>query len=147
MQPAEGGRAELTPEESWRTIHATMDRAQSSMYLAGTATILLLWGVITSLWFFSQFAIATLAPISRRATRGTAARYGASWARQEWWAAQSSDTAQADGTWPAMPLAAQGSEYSFSGWRWWRRHFWFPELLECGLRARPGITYRASPSA
>ncbi len=62
MQPAEGGRAGLTPEESWRTIHATMDRAQSSMYLAGTATILLLWGVITSLWFFSQFAIAALAP-------------------------------------------------------------------------------------
>ena len=62
MQQAEGGRAGLTPEESWRTIHATIDRAQSSMYLAGTATILLLWGVITSLWFFSQFAIATLAP-------------------------------------------------------------------------------------
>ncbi len=32
-----------TPEESWRDIHETMDRARSSMYVAGTATIMLLW--------------------------------------------------------------------------------------------------------
>ena len=36
------GEAALTPEESWRSIHATMDSARSSLYLAGTATITLL---------------------------------------------------------------------------------------------------------
>ena len=62
MQEAQGGRADLTPEESWRTIHETVGRVQSSMYVAGTATILLLWGVIVSLGYLSQFAIASLAP-------------------------------------------------------------------------------------
>ena len=47
----------LTPEEGWRTIHATMDRAHSSLYLAGTATILLLWGAIMSVGYLSQYAI------------------------------------------------------------------------------------------
>ena len=62
MQEPQGGRADLTPEESWRTIHETVGRVQSSMYVAGTATILLLWGVIVSLGYLSQFAIASLAP-------------------------------------------------------------------------------------
>jgi hypothetical protein len=51
-----------TPEESWRTIHETMDRARSSMYVAGTATIMLLWAAIASLGVGSQYAILTLAP-------------------------------------------------------------------------------------
>ena len=51
----------LTPDESWSAVHATLDRARSSMYVAGTATILLLWGAIVSLGYFSQYAIATLA--------------------------------------------------------------------------------------
>ena len=55
-------QARLTPEEGWRTVHQTMERAQSSLYLAGTAYILLLWGAITSVYFFAQFAIAVLAP-------------------------------------------------------------------------------------
>ena len=50
-----------TPEESWRDIHETMYRAQSSMYLAGTPTILLLWAAIASLGVGSQYAILTLA--------------------------------------------------------------------------------------
>ena len=62
MQEAQGGRADLTPEESWHTIHETVGRVQSSMYVAGMATILLLWGVIVSLGYLSQFAIASLAP-------------------------------------------------------------------------------------
>ena len=62
MQEAQGGRADLTPEESWRTIHETVGRVKSSMYVAGTATILLLWSVIVSLGYLSQFAIASLAP-------------------------------------------------------------------------------------
>ena len=50
-----------TPEESWRTIHETMDRARSSIYVAGTAPIMLLWAAIASLGVGSQYAILTLA--------------------------------------------------------------------------------------
>ena len=59
---AEGRRPEFTPEESWRAIHETMGCVQSSMYVAGTATILVLWGTIMSLGYLAHFAIATLAP-------------------------------------------------------------------------------------
>ncbi len=62
MQESNGEAAALTPEESWRSIHATMDTARSSMYLAGTATITLLWAAIASLGVGSQYAILTLAP-------------------------------------------------------------------------------------
>ena len=52
----------LTPEESWRAINTTMDRARNSMHVAGTTTILLLWGAIASLGHVSQYTIETLAP-------------------------------------------------------------------------------------
>lgn len=55
-------QAQLTPEEGWRTIHHTLAQSQSSLYLAGTAYILLLWGGIVSIYFLFQFAIAELAP-------------------------------------------------------------------------------------
>ena len=55
-------RSELTPQEGWRTIHDTLAQAQSSLYLAGTAYILLLWGALVSVYFFALFAIAELAP-------------------------------------------------------------------------------------
>ena len=61
MQESKAEARAGTPEESWRDIHETMDRARSSMYVAGSATILLLWGVITSLGFISQYAIETFA--------------------------------------------------------------------------------------
>ena len=61
MQGTDHESASLTPQESWGAIHSTMEEARSSMYLAGTATILLLWGVIVSLGFISQFAAETLA--------------------------------------------------------------------------------------
>ena len=51
-----------TPEESWRDIHETMDRARSAMYVAGTATITLLWAAIALVGVGSQYAILTLAP-------------------------------------------------------------------------------------
>ena len=51
-----------TPEESWRDIHETMDKARSSMYVAGSATIMLLWAAIASVGVGSQYAILTLAP-------------------------------------------------------------------------------------
>ena len=50
-----------TPEESWRDIHETMDKARSSMYVAGTSTIMLLWAAIASVGVGSQYAILTLA--------------------------------------------------------------------------------------
>lgn len=53
--------AELTPREGWRTIQETMEEARSSMYVAGTATILLLWGVIISLGYLAEYALDTLA--------------------------------------------------------------------------------------
>ena len=61
MQRSESENTTLTPQESWHTIHSTMDTARSSMYLAGTTTILLLWGVIASLGLISQYAIETFA--------------------------------------------------------------------------------------
>lgn len=61
MQEPDGGTSALTPQESWQTIHATVDKARSSMYVAGTATILLLWGVITALGFTAQYVFETLA--------------------------------------------------------------------------------------
>ena len=57
MHEPDGETTALTPEEGWRTVHATMDRAHSSLYLAGTATILLLWGAIVSFGYLSQYAI------------------------------------------------------------------------------------------
>ncbi len=62
MRESSGEAGALTPEESWNAIHATMDRARSSMYVAGTATITLLWAAIASLGVGSQYAILTLAP-------------------------------------------------------------------------------------
>ncbi len=59
MPRTEHETAALPPDESWSAIHATMDRARSSMYVAGTATILLLWGAIVALGYFSQYAIQT----------------------------------------------------------------------------------------
>ena len=38
----------MTPEEGWEAIQDTVDRVRSSMYVAGSATILLLWGAIVS---------------------------------------------------------------------------------------------------
>lgn len=61
MQRSDQESELLTPQESWGTIQATMEDARSSMYVAGTATILLLWGVIVSLGFISQYTAETLA--------------------------------------------------------------------------------------
>ena len=61
MNISDGETGAGTPEESWRDIHETMDRARSSMYVAGTATITLLWAAIALLGVGSQYAILTLA--------------------------------------------------------------------------------------
>ena len=55
-------KRELTPEESWNTIHATFDRARASMYIAGITNILLFSGSLVALAFFAHYAIETIAP-------------------------------------------------------------------------------------
>ena len=62
MQRSDNENTALTPQESWQTINESMDRARSSMYVAGTTTILLLWGVIASLGLISQYALESFAP-------------------------------------------------------------------------------------
>ena len=60
--PESGGDAKaLTAQEGWRDIHATMERTRSSMYVAGSATILLLWTAVAAVGVGSQYAIMTLA--------------------------------------------------------------------------------------
>ena len=61
MRESEVEAGALTAEEGWRTIQATVDQARSSMYVAGTSAILLLWGAIASLGYLSEYAIDTLA--------------------------------------------------------------------------------------
>ena len=56
---SDADRQTLTPEEGLLAIHATMESARNSMYLAGTATILLLWGVIVSLGYLAEYALDT----------------------------------------------------------------------------------------
>ena len=62
MQNTKHEAPAIPPEESWNTIHATMDRARSSMYVAGMEAILLLWGAIVALALLAQYAIVTLVP-------------------------------------------------------------------------------------
>ncbi len=61
MHQSDHDAGALTPEQSRRAIHATMERARSSLYVAGTTPILLLWGVIASLGYLAEYALATLA--------------------------------------------------------------------------------------
>ena len=61
MQASDGETRALSPDESWNTIHETMDRARSSMYVAGSATIMLLWAAIAAVGVGSQYTIMTLA--------------------------------------------------------------------------------------
>ena len=62
MQRTDHETVALTPQESFEAIHTTMDSARSSMYVAGTTTILLFWAAIASVGLGSQYAIMTLAP-------------------------------------------------------------------------------------
>ena len=62
MQNAKREASAIQPDESWNAIHDTMDRARSSMYVAGMESIMLLWGVIVAVGLLGQSAIATLAP-------------------------------------------------------------------------------------
>ena len=59
MQSAAGDGQELSPQQGWEDLHATMDQLRSSMYVAGTATILLVWGAIISLGYFAEYSFTT----------------------------------------------------------------------------------------
>ncbi len=62
MARALNDREQISAGASLEEIHATLDRTHSSLYMAGTASILLLWGILTSVFFFLQFAMNELAP-------------------------------------------------------------------------------------
>ena len=49
----------ITSEDAWESIHATLDRSRSLMYVAGWPSILLLWGVIVSVGYLTQFVVET----------------------------------------------------------------------------------------
>ncbi len=62
MQDQDSEAQQITPEQGWRSIHATLDRSRSSMYVAGWTNIMLLWGAIVAVGYFSMYAVGTLAP-------------------------------------------------------------------------------------
>lgn len=62
MARADSENVGLTPQEGWQTIHETMDRARSSMYVAGSAPIMLLWAGIAAVGLGIQSTVMALAP-------------------------------------------------------------------------------------
>ena len=52
----------LSAESSLNTIHSTMNNAQSALFMAGTTSILLIWGALTAVGYLTDFAIVNLAP-------------------------------------------------------------------------------------
>ena len=62
MRSTAGDGQELSPEEAWQDIHVTMESLRGSMYVAGTATILLVWGAIISLGYLAEYMLATNPP-------------------------------------------------------------------------------------
>ena len=49
----------ITSEDAWESIHTTLDRSRSLMYVAGWPSILLLWGTIVSVGYLTQFIVET----------------------------------------------------------------------------------------
>ena len=62
MQQSGGDAQELSPEQGWQDIHTTMESLRSSMYVAGTAAILLVWGAIISVGYLAEYMLATNPP-------------------------------------------------------------------------------------
>ena len=63
MRDPDSEGQQITPEQGWTSIHATLDRSRSSMYVAGWPNITLLWGTIVGVGYLSMYAIETLAPL------------------------------------------------------------------------------------
>ena len=62
MRDRESEGQHITANQGWASIHATLDRSHSSMYMAGWSSIMLLWGAIVALGYISMYAIGTWAP-------------------------------------------------------------------------------------
>ena len=60
-QAFDADASRLRDEESWRSIHATIDDARRSMHVAGSTAILLLWAAITGIGFMAHYSIDELA--------------------------------------------------------------------------------------
>ena len=52
----------ITPGEGWESIHTTLSRSHSSMYLAGWTNIMLLWGAIVAAGYLSMYTVETWVP-------------------------------------------------------------------------------------
>ena len=59
METADRGERGQTPRESWDSIQETLERTRSSMYVAGSAMILVVSGGIAAVGMLAEFAIAT----------------------------------------------------------------------------------------
>ena len=59
MHVSDGETRGPTPQESWGAIYETLERTRNSMYVAGSATILIVWGVIGAAGLLAEFSIAT----------------------------------------------------------------------------------------
>ncbi len=62
MQHQDREGQQITPEQGWRSIQATLDTSRTAMYVAGWPTITLMWGAIVALGYFSMYAVETFAP-------------------------------------------------------------------------------------
>ena len=62
MQTRQPDAAGLAAGDGWDAIHQTLERSHRSLYLAGAAPILLLWGALTAAYFVASFALGRLAP-------------------------------------------------------------------------------------
>ena len=61
MQGQEGEAQRFSPEEGWESIHRTLDKTRSSMYVSGWQSIMLMWGAICAVGYLSQYAVSTMA--------------------------------------------------------------------------------------
>ncbi|MCY4625270.1 MAG: hypothetical protein OXC99_09775 [Chloroflexi bacterium] len=59
MLASDGETRGPTPQESRDVIYETLERTRSSLYVAGSATILILWGVIGAVGLLAEYSIAT----------------------------------------------------------------------------------------
>ena len=59
MKSLEGEKQPINSSEAWESIHATLDRSRSLMYMAGWPSILLLWGTIVSVGYMTMFIVET----------------------------------------------------------------------------------------
>ena len=62
MQGSQRSAAGISAAESWQSIHQALESRHRSLYMAGSAAILLLWGAIMAVYFLATFAIGELAP-------------------------------------------------------------------------------------